>query len=64
MRIVHLLNKYFFILMMVQGVFLVFIDPKKFKRDKLRKTALKSRIIGIIFMVFSTAIYIFSMYSF
>ncbi len=50
--------------MIVQGIFLVFIDPKKFKRDKLKKTALKSKAIGIIFIIFSTALYIFSMYSF
>lgn len=50
--------------MIVQGIFLTFIDPKKFKRDKLKKTALKSKLIGIFFIVFSTAMYIFSIYSF
>lgn len=51
-------------LMIVQGVFLIFIDPKKFKRDKLEKTALKSKVIGIVFVVFSATIYILSIYSF
>lgn len=64
MKLIHLFNKYFFILMIVQGIFLTFIDPKKFKRDKLKKTALKSKLIGIFFIVFSTAMYIFSIYSF
>lgn len=64
MNLIHLFDKYFLILMVVQGVFLIFIDPKKFKRDKLEKTALKSKVIGIVFIVFSMTMYILSIYSF
>ncbi|HBC95185.1 MAG TPA: hypothetical protein DC034_00125 [Clostridium sp.] len=64
MNIIHLFNKYFFILMIIQGFFLVFIDPKEFKRKNLKKTALKSKIIGILFFILSTLLYAFSIYSF
>ncbi|MEY7999337.1 CLC_0170 family protein [Clostridium sp. Mt-5] len=64
MNVVHLFNKYFFILMAIQGVFLTFIDSKKFERDKLKKTALKSKIMGIFFLIFSSLLYAFSIYSF
>ncbi|KAA8675920.1 CLC_0170 family protein [Clostridium sp. MT-14] len=64
MDIIHLFNKYFFILMIIQGFFLTFIDPKNFKKDNLKKTVLKSKIIGIFFFIFSILLYALSIYSF
>lgn len=64
MRIVHLFDKYFFMLMVIEGIFLTLIDSKKFKRNRLIKTALKSKIIGVILIVLSVILYAFSIYSF
>ncbi|OBR91793.1 hypothetical protein B5S50_11825 [Clostridium sp. 001] len=64
MRIVHLFDKYFFILMVIEGIILTFIESKKFKRNRLIKTAFKSRVIGVILIVLSVVLYAFSIYSF
>ncbi|WP_106010766.1 CLC_0170 family protein [Clostridium luticellarii] len=64
MNIVHLFNRYFFVLMIIQGIFLTFIDYKRFKKNKLKKSALQSRTIGILFLIFSTLLCFLSIYYF
>lgn len=47
MLIIGLFTKYFLILMVVQGVIVGFIDASAFKRNNMKDTARKARIIGI-----------------
>ncbi|WP_368041504.1 CLC_0170 family protein [Clostridium sp. 001] len=50
--------------MVIEGIILTFIESKKFKRNRLIKTAFKSRVIGVILIVLSVVLYAFSIYSF
>lgn len=45
--IVGLFTKYFLLLMIFQGILVGFIDASNFKRNKMKDTARKARIIGI-----------------
>lgn len=63
MRIINLFNKYFLILVLVQGFFLIFIDNKKLKKANMGNTARKAKRIGVISVVLSIILYIASIYS-
>ena len=47
MRILSLFDKYFVILIVIQGIIMITIDYVTFKEYKMKEVAKKSRIIGI-----------------
>lgn len=47
MNIINLFTKYFLILMVIQGIVVGFVDVYGFKRDNMKDTAKKARILGI-----------------
>lgn len=58
MLLIGLFSKYFLILMVLQGIVVGFIDAGAFKRNKMRDTAIKARILGIGSIVLGIALYI------
>jgi hypothetical protein len=61
MIIIGLFTKYFLILMVVQGMIVAFIDAPGFKRDNMRDTAVKARILGIGSIVLGIGLYFLRM---
>lgn len=57
MLIIGLFTKYFLILMVVQGIIVGFIDASGFKRNNMKDTARKARIIGIGSIVLGIGLY-------
>ncbi|WP_190285296.1 CLC_0170 family protein [Clostridium sp. JN-1] len=58
MRILGLFDKYFLILMLIQGSVLSSIDYAKFKKLNKNKLAMKSRLIGIVVILISIILYL------
>jgi positive regulator of sigma E activity len=63
MIIIGLFTKYFLILMVVQGIIVGFIDVSGFKRNKMKDTARKARILGIGSIVLGIGLYFLQMLS-
>lgn len=58
MRILRLFDKYFLILMLIQGGVLSSIDYAEFKKLNKNKSAMKARFIGIIAILISIILYL------
>jgi hypothetical protein len=61
MIILGLFTKYFLILMVVQGIIVGFIDAAGFKRDGMKNTGKKARILGIGSIVLGIGLYFLRM---
>lgn len=58
MRVLELFDKYFLILMIIQGGILSFIDSRGFKESNLGKLSRKSKLIGIVAILISIVFYL------
>ncbi|AYD39175.1 hypothetical protein D4Z93_00795 [Clostridium fermenticellae] len=58
MRILHLFDKYFLILMVIQGGLLGLIDYAKFKRDDNFKLAIRAKFVGIVSILVAIILYL------
>ncbi len=56
MRILGLCDKYFVILIVIQGIIMITIDYATFKEYKMKEVAKKSRIIGISAIVIAVTL--------
>lgn len=57
MIVIGLFTKYFLILMVIQGVLVGFFDAAAFKREDMKDSARKARIIGIGSIALGFALY-------
>lgn len=62
MRIFGLFDKYFLILMIIQGLVLI-IDSKGFSSWNMKDTSRKSKSIGIAIIVVAVILYLITAYS-
>ena len=56
--ILGLFDKYFLLIMVVQGLIVAFYDHKSFKKAQLYNTAKKARIIGLAFVIVWLILYV------
>ena len=61
MIIVGLFTKYFLILMVVQGIIVGLIDTSAFKRNNMKNTSRKARVLGIGSIVLGIGLYFLRM---
>ncbi|MBV7272370.1 hypothetical protein JMF89_01635 [Clostridiaceae bacterium UIB06] len=62
MRILELFDKYFLILMIIQGLILI-IDSKGFSSWNMKDTSRKSKSMGIGIIIIAVVLYLVTMYS-
>ncbi|GAA0744155.1 CLC_0170 family protein [Clostridium oceanicum] len=58
-KILGALDKYFLMLMIIQGFIVGVVDAKSFKEKKMFKLYRKSKIIGIFIVILGVVSYIF-----
>lgn len=58
MRIIGLFDKYFLIMVIIQGIITSLIDYRSFKEAGMNRTARKAKIIGISEIVISFVMYL------
>jgi len=58
MNILDLFDSYFLMLILIQGIIVVFFDAPAFKKRDLDRTGRKAKTIGIAIMIISLALYI------
>ena len=56
MRILGLCDKYFVILIVIQGIIMITVDYANFKEYKMKEVAKKSRVIGISAIVIAVTL--------
>lgn len=61
-RILGLVSKYFVILMVIQGLMLVFIDSRSFKRANMKRAAEDAKVIGLVSIISSIVLYVLAIY--
>ncbi|MCM1990047.1 CLC_0170 family protein [Oceanirhabdus seepicola] len=61
MRILSLCDKYFVILIVIQGIIMITIDYVTFKEYKMKEVAKKSRVIGISAIVIAVTLSIINL---
>ncbi|MBC2579891.1 CLC_0170 family protein [Clostridium sp. DJ247] len=62
MRLIRLFDKYFLILMVIQGFVVGFIDSRRFKNFKINHMARKAKIIGRASIVVALTLYLITKY--
>lgn len=62
LRLIKLFDKYFLILMVIQGFVVTFIDSERFKRFKMNDMARKSKIIGKTSIAVALVLYLITRY--
>lgn len=62
MRLLGLFDRYFLLLMIIQGLIL-FVDSKGFSRWDMKDTSKKSRAIGIGIIIVSIVLHLITIYS-
>lgn len=63
MKIIKIFDGYFLILMIIQGLILIFIDGKKFSKRNFGDVTQKAKVIGVISIVISCAFYLFNTFA-
>ncbi len=63
MKIIGLFNKYFVILMVIQGLVLIFVDSKSFNKANMRDIGAKAKFIGIGSIIISISLYFISTFT-
>lgn len=63
MRLLGLFDRYFLLLMIIQGLILV-VDSKGFSRWDMKDTSKKSRTIGIGIIIVSIVLHLITIYSY
>lgn len=57
MRLIKVFDKYFLILMTIQGFITIFIDSRKFNTFSMKDAARKAKKIGLSCIIISAALY-------
>lgn len=58
MRIIELFDKYFLILMIIQGFMVSVVDATTFKKKGMKATAKKAKYIGVIAIGLSVVLFV------
>lgn len=63
MRLINIFDKYFLILMIIQGSILAFFDSKNFSKRNLRDIGKRAKIMGISSILISFLLYLISVFT-
>ncbi|NEZ47401.1 hypothetical protein FDF74_09365 [Clostridium niameyense] len=61
--IIGIFDIYFMIFMILQGIVAIFIDAPTFKKNKMNKLNIQSKVLGIIIILIGIALYIINIIS-
>lgn len=57
-RIIGIFDKYFLILMLIEGSITIFIDAPSFKKSNMMKSYKQARYVGVFIITISLILYI------